>query len=48
MTDIIRIGLVGAGGIARSRHVPGLRAISGVEIAGVVARSPASTRRAAD
>ena len=48
MTDIIRIALVGAGGIARSRHVPGLRAITGVEIAGVVARSPASTRRAAD
>ena len=48
MTEIIRVGLVGAGGIARSRHVPGFRAIAGVEIAGVVARSPASTRRAAD
>ena len=48
MSDIIRIGLVGAGGIARSRHVPGFRAITGVEVAGVEARSPASTRRAAD
>ena len=48
MTATIRVGLVGAGGIARSRHVPGLRAIEGVEITGVVARSAASTRRAAD
>lgn len=48
MTDTIRVGLVGAGGIARSSHVPRLRAIEGVEITGVVASSPASTRRAAD
>ena len=48
MTETIRVGLVGAGGIARSRHVPGFRAIEGVEVSGVVASSPASTRRAAD
>jgi predicted dehydrogenase len=48
MTETIRVGLVGAGGIARSRHLPGLRAIEGVEVSGVVASSPASTRRAAD
>ncbi len=48
MTGTIRVALVGAGGIARSSHVPRLRAIEGVEITGVVTRSPASTRRAAD
>ncbi len=48
MTETIRVGLVGAGGIARSRHVPGFRAIDGVEVRGVVASSPASTQRAAD
>jgi predicted dehydrogenase len=48
MTETIRVGLVGAGGIARSRHLPGLRAIDGVEVSGVVTRSPSSTRRAAE
>ena len=44
----IGVGFVGAGGIARQRHVPGFRAIPGVELVGVVARTPASTQRAAD
>jgi predicted dehydrogenase len=48
MIATIRVGLVGAGGIARSSHVPRLRAIEGVEITGVVASLPTSTRRAAD
>jgi predicted dehydrogenase len=48
MTETIRVGLVGPGGIARSSHVPRLRAIEGVAITGVVASSRASTRRAAD
>jgi predicted dehydrogenase len=47
VTDRIRIGLVGAGGIARSRHVPGFRALPAVELLGVVNRSPESTARAA-
>jgi predicted dehydrogenase len=47
MTERIAIGLVGAGGIARARHVPGLRALPGVEIIGVVNRTPDSTARAA-
>jgi predicted dehydrogenase len=47
MTGRIGIGLVGAGGIARARHVPGFRALPGVEIVGVVNRSPDSTARAA-
>jgi len=47
MTERIGIGLVGAGGIARARHVPGFRALPGVEIVGVVSRTPDSTARAA-
>jgi predicted dehydrogenase len=47
MTARIGIGLVGAGGIARARHVPGFRELPGVEIVGVVSRTPESTARAA-
>lgn len=44
----VRIGIVGAGNNTRVRHIPGFRAIDGVEITGVVNRSPESTRRAAE
>jgi predicted dehydrogenase len=47
VTERIGIGLVGAGGIARTRHVPGFRALPGVELVGVVNRTPASTAHAA-
>jgi len=47
MTERIGIGLVGAGGIARTRHIPGFRALPGVELVGVVNRTPASSARAA-
>lgn len=47
MIERIGIGLVGAGGIARARHVPGFRALPGVEIVGVANRTPDSTARAA-
>ncbi|MFH0750657.1 MAG: Gfo/Idh/MocA family oxidoreductase, partial [Chloroflexota bacterium] len=47
MTERIGVGLVGAGGIARARHVPGFRALPGVEIIGVVNRTLDSTARAA-
>ncbi len=43
----IRVGIIGAGANTRLRHLPGFRAISGVEIAGVVNRTPESTARAA-
>lgn len=46
-TERIGVGFVGAGGIARSRHVPGFRAMEGVELVGVVNRTPASSARAA-
>lgn len=43
----VRIGIVGAGANTRDRHIPGFRAIAGVEIAGVVNRTPESSARAA-
>ena len=43
----VRIGLVGAGGNTRTRHIPGLKAIPGVEIVGVANRSRASGARVA-
>lgn len=47
MTERIGVGFVGAGGIARARHVPGFRRIAGVELVGVVNRTPASSAAAA-
>ncbi len=44
----IRIGIIGAGGNTRARHIPGLQAIQGVEIMGVANRSEASARRIVD
>jgi predicted dehydrogenase len=43
----IRIGIIGAGGITRSRHIPGFRAIPGVTIAGVCNRFRESSARVA-
>jgi predicted dehydrogenase len=43
MTKRIRIGLIGAGANMRLRHIPGLRAIEGVEIVAVCNRRPEST-----
>jgi predicted dehydrogenase len=40
---MIRVGLIGAGGNTRSRHIPGLRAVPGVEIGAVCNRRPEST-----
>jgi predicted dehydrogenase len=44
----LRIGFVGAGGIVRQRHAPGLQAIEGVELVGVANRSRESSERAAE
>jgi predicted dehydrogenase len=44
----IRIGFIGAGGICRSRHVPGLQKIDGVELVTVCNRSRESSERAAE
>src|SRR5258708_37883487 len=43
----VRIGIIGAGANTRSRHIPGFRAIPGVEIVGVANRSSESTSRVA-
>src|SRR5581483_6905651 len=47
MAEPLRVGLVGAGGNTRTRHIPGLRAVSGVEIVAVCNRRPQSTAAAA-
>jgi predicted dehydrogenase len=39
----VRVGLIGAGANTRSRHIPGLQQITGVEIVAVCNRRPAST-----
>ena len=43
----LRIGLIGAGANTRLRHIPGFRAIAGVELAAVCNRSRASGERIA-
>lgn len=43
MNERVRIGLIGAGANTRRRHIPGLRAIPGVEILAVCNRRPDST-----
>ena len=47
ITGPIRIGFIGAGNIVRQRHVPGLKMIAGVEMAGVVNSTAESSARAA-
>lgn len=44
----IRIGVVGAGANTRSRHIPLLQKIAGVEIRAVANRRPESTQRVAE
>jgi predicted dehydrogenase len=46
MAERIGIGMIGAGSIARARHVPGFLAQPGVELVGVVNRSPESSEQA--
>jgi len=46
--DKIRVGIIGAGGIVGSTHIPGLRRMPGVEIVAVANRSLESSQRAAD
>src|SRR5919202_3337994 len=38
-TGTLRIGIIGAGGIVKSRHLPALRQIEGVEVVAVCNRS---------
>jgi predicted dehydrogenase len=43
----LRVGIVGAGGNTKAKHIPGLRAIENVEITGVCNRSRASSEAVA-
>src|SRR5690349_16440292 len=47
MAEHLRIGIIGAGANTRLRHIPGLRELKNVELAGVVNRTAESSRRAA-
>jgi hypothetical protein len=44
--EAIRVGIIGAGGIVGSTHIPGLRRMPGVEFVAVANRSLESSRRA--
>ena len=46
--DTIRVGLIGAGANTKLMHIPGFKAIEGVEIVGVANRSRESSQRVAD
>ena len=46
--EIVRVGIIGAGRNTKSRHIPGLQAIEGVEIIGVCNRSRESSQKVAD
>jgi predicted dehydrogenase len=45
--ETIGIGFIGAGGIARQWHIPGLKAVPGVRLVAVCNRSEKSSKRAA-
>lgn len=47
MTPSLRVGIVGLGGNTKLRHVPGLLACGGIELAAVCNRRPESTAAAA-
>ena len=46
--ETVKVGIIGAGENTRSKHIPGLQAIDGVEIVGVCNRSQESSQRVAD
>ncbi len=48
MSAPLRIGIAGAGGIARQRHLPGFARIEGVQVTAIANRSRASSERVAE
>ena len=48
VVEPIRVGLIGAGDNTRVRHIPGFRAIDGVQLVAVCNRSAESGQRVAD
>ena len=47
MSNVIRIGVIGAGGNTRAKHIPGFQAIPGVKVTAVCNRTQASGERVA-
>ncbi len=47
-TDTLRVGVIGAGTNTRTKHIPGLQAIDGIEVVAVCNRSQESGQRVAD
>ena len=47
-SDTIRVGLIGAGGNTRLRHIPGFQGMGGVSVTGVCNRSYESGKKIAD
>jgi predicted dehydrogenase len=47
MSQRVRIGIIGAGGNTRTRHIPGFQAIPGVEVVAVCNRTKASGEKVA-
>lgn len=47
MSKPVRVGVIGAGGNTRARHIPGFKAIPGVEVAAVCNRTMASGEKVA-
>ncbi|WP_437185589.1 Gfo/Idh/MocA family protein [Planctomicrobium sp. SH668] len=48
MSNIVRVGLIGAGENTRVRHIPGLKSVSEVQIVAVSNRTAESSRQVAD
>ncbi len=46
--DVLRVGIVGAGRNTREKHIPGLRALAGVEVVSVCNRSRELSEKCAD
>ena len=44
----IKIGLIGAGGNTKLRHIPGFKALDGVEVLGVTNRTLESSKKVAN
>lgn len=47
MSKPVRVGIIGAGGNTRTRHIPGFKAIPGVEVVAVCNRTKASSEKVA-
>ncbi len=44
----LRVGIIGAGWVASTRHIPSFRSVPGVELVGILDRNPARARMVAE